>query len=262
MRAREFVQDTSLDEGWKDIAAAGALAGAVSAGAAQAKPVDPYQYYSNDPIQQILQKKQQSPDTLGKLIQQKQKELSSKDKKTVQQVSQRIDVAAKKPAQTARSYVPITGSKLETALYNLAKGVGLQGAELAAFMGQTAHESDNFKTTEEYSSGEQYEGRKDLGNIYRGDGVKYKGRGFIQLTGRYNYTQAGKDLGIDLVNHPELAERPDVAAKVTWWYWKNRVRPNVENFDNVQQVTRQINPAMRGLEKRKQATKDFKTAQR
>jgi predicted chitinase len=262
MRAREFVQDTSLDEGWKDIAAAGALAGAISAGAAQAKPVDPYQYYSNDPIQQILQKKQQSPDTLGKLIQQKQKELSSKDKKTVQQVSQRIDVAAKKTTQTARPYVPITGSKLETALYNFAKSVGLQGAELAAFMGQTAHESDNFKSLSEYSSGEQYEGRKDLGNIYKGDGVKYKGRGFIQITGRYNYTQAARDLGIDLVNQPELAERPDVAARVTWWYWKNRVRPNVDSFADVRQVTKQINPAMRGLEKRKLATKDFKMAQR
>jgi putative chitinase len=159
-------------------------------------------------------------------------------------------------------YVPVTGSKLETLLYNYARKVGIKGNELAAFMGQTAHESDNFKTTKEYSSGEQYEGRKDLGNIYKGDGVRYKGRGFIQLTGRYNYTQAAKDLGLDLVKHPELAERPDIAAKVTWWYWKNRVRPNVASFSDVNQVTKQINPAMRGLEKRRQATKDFKTAQK
>jgi predicted chitinase len=235
-----------LDEDWKSALAKGALAGAVAlGGAAQAKtPTNPYQNYEKDPIAQI--------------IQQRQAELSAKDKKTVQQVAQRVQ--AKKAKETP--YVPVTGSKLETLLYNYARKVGLRGTELAAFMGQTAHESDNFKTTKEYSSGEQYEGRKDLGNIYRGDGVKYKGRGFIQLTGRYNYTQASKDLGIDLVKHPELAERPDVAAKVTWWYWKNRVRPNVSSFSDVKQVTKQINPAMRGLEKRKLATRDFKLAQR
>jgi predicted chitinase len=235
-----------LDEDWKSAIAKGALAGAVAlGGAAQAKtPANPYQNYEKDPIAQI--------------IQQRQAELSAKDKKTVQQVAQRMK--SNKPKETP--YVPVTGSKLETLLYNYARKMGIKGPELAALMGQTAHESDNFKTTKEYSSGEQYEGRKDLGNIYRGDGVKYKGRGFIQLTGRYNYTQAGKDLGIDLVNHPELAERPDVAAKVTLWYWKNRVRPNVSSFSDVKQVTKQINPAMRGLEKRKLATRDFKLAQR
>ena len=262
MRAQEFLTEHSIEEDWKSAAAAGTLAGAMALGA-QAKPAT--QQYQVDPINQIIQQKQTpADDPIGQLIVKKQAELSAKDRQTVQQVKQRIQTAKKQQAATKKEipYKPVTGSRLETILYNYAVKLGIKGAELAAFMGQTAHESDNFKTTEEYSSGEQYEGRKDLGNIYRGDGVKYKGRGFIQLTGRYNYTQAGKDLGIDLVNHPELAERPDVAAKVTWWYWKNRVRPNVENFDNVQQVTRQINPAMRGLEKRKQATKDFKTAQR
>ena len=242
-----------LEEDWKSALAQGALAGAVAlGGAAQAKAVsDPYQSYTKDPIAQI--------------IQQRQAELSAKDKKTVQQVNQRI-AQAKKTAVVKKSveepYKPITGSKLETSLYNFAKKIGLKGTELAAFMAQTAHETDYFKTLSEYSSGEQYEGRKDLGNIYKGDGVKYKGRGFIQITGRYNYTQAAKDLGIDLVKHPELAERPDVAAKVTWWYWKNRVRPNVASFADVKQVTKQINPALRGLEKRRQFTKDFKIAQK
>lgn len=252
------------DEGWKDVAAAGALAGAVAAGGAEAKPVNPYQDYKHDPIAQIVQQKRQAPDPLAQLIKQKQDELSAKDKKTVQQVATRINTAQKSKTtkQQPQPYKPITGSRLETQLHNFAVKMGLKGAELAAFMGQTAHESDNFKTTLEYSSGEQYEGRKDLGNIYPGDGAKYKGRGFIQITGRYNYTQAARDLGIDLVNHPELAERPDVAAKVTWWYWKNRVRPNVQSFSDVKQVTRQINPAMRGLERRQLATKDFKMAQR
>ena len=47
-----------------------------------------------------------------------------------------------------------------------------------------------------------------------GDGFKFRGRGLIQLTGKDNYKRAGQALGLDLVNKPELVERPDVAAKV------------------------------------------------
>ncbi|WP_036304846.1 glycoside hydrolase family 19 protein [Methylobacter tundripaludum] len=63
-----------------------------------------------------------------------------------------------------------------------------------------------------------YGGR--MGNTEKGDGAKFKGRGLIQLTGKDNYAAASKDLGIDLVNHPELAETPDVAAKTAMWFWK------------------------------------------
>ena len=75
-------------------------------------------------------------------------------------------------------------------------------------------ESNNGKYTTELASGRQYEGRRDLGNTQPGDGVKYKGRGYVQITGRKNYTYWGKRLGIDLVNNPELAAEPDTAAKI------------------------------------------------
>jgi hypothetical protein len=74
----------------------------------------------------------------------------------------------------------------------------------------------------EIASGQAYEGRKDLGNTQPGDGVKYKGRGYIQLTGRSNYTNYGKALGIDLVNHPELALDPANAALIFAKYFKDR----------------------------------------
>jgi predicted chitinase len=74
----------------------------------------------------------------------------------------------------------------------------------------------------EFASGEAYEGRKDLGNTQPGDGPRYKGRGFIQLTGRANYAAYGKKLGIDLVGNPDLALRPDIAAKIVVAYWKDR----------------------------------------
>jgi predicted chitinase len=55
---------------------------------------------------------------------------------------------------------------------------------------------DGFCTTEEYASGEAYQGRVDLDNTHPGDGVRFKGRGLIMITGRYNYTQYGKLLGL------------------------------------------------------------------
>lgn len=75
----------------------------------------------------------------------------------------------------------------------------------AAFISQVAEESDRFRTFEEYADGSEYEGRADLGNTQPGDGPRYKGCGAIQVTGRSNYTRMSKDLGVDFVNHPELA---------------------------------------------------------
>ena len=83
-----------------------------------------------------------------------------------------------------------------------------------------------------------------------GDGAKYHGRGFIQLTGRDNYKRAGIALGLPLEKHPELVEDPDIAAKVTVWFWQQRVQPIVNNFNDTAQVTKPINSGLRGLEDR------------
>jgi len=72
---------------------------------------------------------------------------------------------------------------------------------IAHFLGQTCHESAGFRTTEEFASGAAYEGRKDLGNVKKGDGRLYKGRGLLQLTGLANYAEYGKALGVDLENN-------------------------------------------------------------
>lgn len=83
---------------------------------------------------------------------------------------------------------------------------------VAHWLAQIMHESGGLRWTQELASGAAYEGRTDLGNVYRGDGVRYKGRGPIQLTGRNNYRAAGNELGLPLEQHPELVERPDVGA--------------------------------------------------
>lgn len=85
----------------------------------------------------------------------------------------------------------------------------------AAYILATAHhESDRWRTMEEYASGAAYEGRKDLGNTTRGDGRRFKGRGLVQITGRRNYTMWSQRLGVDLVGSPELAERLEYAVPI------------------------------------------------
>lgn len=67
---------------------------------------------------------------------------------------------------------------------------------------------------EELASGDAYEGRRDLGNTQPGDGRRFKGRGYVQITGRSNYAKWSQRLGIDLINNPGLASNPAIAAKI------------------------------------------------
>jgi putative chitinase len=86
--------------------------------------------------------------------------------------------------------------------------------KLAYILASAFHESDRFKTMEEYASGKAYEGRKDLGNTQSGDGVRFKGRGFVQITGRRNYSDWSERLCVDLLTSPDLAESRPLAARI------------------------------------------------
>ena len=116
----------------------------------------------------------------------------------------------------------------------------------AMFLGQVAHESGGFRYSEELASGAAYEWRRDLGNIYAGDGRRYKGRGFIQLTGRANYRDAGRALGLDLINNPTLAATDLNAARVAAWYWDSRDLNSPADQGNFLEVTRRINGGTNG----------------
>jgi len=118
------------------------------------------------------------------------------------------------------------------------------------FLGQTAEESAGYRTLREYGSGREYEGRDDLGNTEDGDGPRFKGRGLLQLTGRANYTSMSKILGVDLVEHPELAETPEIAVRTACEYWKtHNLNPLADN-DDIQGITRKINGGLLGLDQR------------
>jgi predicted chitinase len=122
--------------------------------------------------------------------------------------------------------------------------------ERAMFLAQMAHESGNFKYDEEIHDGSNYEGRSDLGNTKEGDGKRYKGRGYIQLTGRANYTHYGNKLGVDLAGNPELAKKPSVAADVAVAYWNERVDRAAAASGDVRTVTKNINGGYNGLQDR------------
>lgn len=95
---------------------------------------------------------------------------------------------------------------------------------VSAFLATCGIETDYFRTTEEYASGNDYEGRADLKNTQKGDGKRFKGRGIIQTTGRGNYTQlqkiVGPTLGIDLVKDPTLLNLTPLAVESACVYWK------------------------------------------
>jgi putative chitinase len=86
-----------------------------------------------------------------------------------------------------------------------------------------------------------YGNRMANGNEASGDGWKYRGRGYIQITGKANYIQYGNALGIDLVNNPELAMEPKTAAKVLVSYFKERKCIEACNAKDWLKVRRLIN---------------------
>lgn len=132
--------------------------------------------------------------------------------------------------------------------YILVQGGLITQKRIAHFIAQMAWESDGFHTLTEYASGKAYEGRKDLGNTVPGDGPRYKGRGLIQLTGRYNYRKYGKALGIDLERNPDLAVQ--YALQIALKYWNDKGLNFLADKDDIRGITKAINGGYNGLEGR------------
>lgn len=145
------------------------------------------------------------------------------------------------------------------------KDYGITNAlEQAHFLAQCAHESGQFAWKREFASGKAYEGRKDLGNTQTGDGVRYKGRGYIQITGRSNYTSynsylKSKGINDDVVAHPELLEGK-FAADCSVWFWSVSGPKVNKNFPkrsrqgssvaDVTQISKWVNGGTNGLNDR------------
>jgi putative chitinase len=128
---------------------------------------------------------------------------------------------------------------------------------LAYMLGTTHHETDKkFQAISEYGARSyfyKYDGRKDLGNTVAGDGYKFRGRGFVQLTGRTNYTNAARHTGVDLVNNPDLALTTESAVKIMFWGMVTGIftgkclghyfRPTVEDWINARRIINRLDKA-------------------
>lgn len=121
---------------------------------------------------------------------------------------------------------------------------------MSHFLAQILHESGMLKYVKELSSGKQYEGRADLGNIHEGDGMRYKGRGLIQISGRVNYTKISKYFDVDFISRPELLEEPVWAVRSAMWYWKTHGLNARADQDEFTKITRIINGGLNGKEQR------------
>jgi predicted chitinase len=132
---------------------------------------------------------------------------------------------------------------LNDVLYKYGIGTPLR---VSHFIAQIAHESGGFRYREEIASGSAYEGRLDLGNTEPGDGVRFKGRGFIQLTGRANYRAYGME------DTPEKVSQDPYAVDVAGWYWKKRGLNAVADEDSLVAVTKLVNGGVNGIKDRKE----------
>lgn len=125
-------------------------------------------------------------------------------------------------------------------------------ARVAMFLAQVMHESGRLRYVREIVSGDAYEGRRDLGNLQKGDGRRYKGRGLIQITGRINYRACSQALFGDerLLDEPEQLEQPEAAAQSAAWYWASRNLNHFADAGEMLTVTRRINGGTHGLDER------------
>jgi len=103
-----------------------------------------------------------------------------------------------------------------------------------------------------------YANRMGNGDENSGDGSKFRGRGYIQITGCDNYTSLSKDLGIDFIKNPELLETVKYAALSAGWFWNKNNLNALADKDDVLKVTKRINGGTHGLADRTSLLAKFK----
>jgi len=160
---------------------------------------------------------------------------------------------------------------------------------LAHFLGQIEHES-NFKPISEnlnYSSegllktfpkyftslmaiqykrqperiaNRVYANRMGNGNEQSGEGWKYRGRGFIQITGKENYFRLSNDTDIDCLKNPDLLLQEENAMVSAVWFWKSKGLNKFADADDIISITKRINGGLNGLQDRKNKIAKWKIA--
>ena len=130
----------------------------------------------------------------------------------------------------------------------------------AMFCAQVGQESISLTALTELASGAEYEGRADLGNTHLGDGVRFKGRGFIQITGRFNYRELSRwahskglvPSATYFIDHPgQLATDQYVWLGPIWYWTVARPMNHFADDGNIEGATQAINGGLNGLADRR-----------
>ena len=185
------------------------------------------------------------------------------------------DVATVPAAKDEEPTVAATGeydlsnfNEHEQRLIKRGSANGMGSLELAAFLAQAAHETQNFTRLTERASGAAYEPKwtrdkntkklrqvnrkaRRLGNKKKGDGPRFKGRGYIQMTGRWNYTTAANELNNpEILSDPAVVATPSIGLDTAIWYWNRFVRPDVADWSDNAAVTQEVNGGQTGATER------------
>jgi len=153
------------------------------------------------------------------------------------------------PASKANHYLPLLIASMRES------GITTR-RRAASYFAQLGHESLDFKFMEEIASGAAYEGAKRLGNTEPGDGRRFKGRGPIQTTGRFNYTRAGIALNLPLTTKPELLSIPANGFRASAFFWKSEklnreadsltLRGDAKDLKRFDKITLRVNGGYNG----------------
>jgi putative chitinase len=178
------------------------------------------------------------------------------------------------PKDKAEKYLPFLNSAMQEANINTP-------LRQAAFLAQIAHESvelsrltenlnysaqgltktlkkqfPSLESTLGYKNNPQkiankvYANRYGNGSEASGDGWKYRGRGFIQLTFKDNYSAASYSLGYELITNPDLASQPDIAFRIAGWFWSRAKLNPLADAGLIEQIGQIINGGNHGKAQR------------
>jgi predicted chitinase len=155
------------------------------------------------------------------------------------------------PADKRQMYLPFLNHAMN--MYNISTTL-----RQAAFLAQIAHESGELKFWEEIwgptAAQKRYEPPSDLatrlGNTQPGDGKRYRGRGPIQITGRFNYRKYGQLLAVDLEGNPDLAATTQIGFETAGQFWKLNGLNELADVQDFTSITKRINGGLNGLASR------------
>jgi putative chitinase len=191
-------------------------------------------------------------------------------------------ITARKLIAAGLVYDPATAPGIAAALSEACAHYGIDTPRrVAGFLGQVCHESDRFRVTVEnldYSAARllatwpkrmtlelaaglahhpevignlMYGARLGNGPPESGDGYRYRGRGYIQITGRENYRTFGEAIKQDIEGEPDRVAEPYLAALSAAWFWRTHGLNALADSGSVEAMTRRVNGGLLGLDNRR-----------